>query len=101
MKAACSALLGLLLVATPLLSADGPAPAEKPIRDAVDAFAQAFGKGDAKAIAGLFTENGEAVDPDGETIQGREALEAHYAARFAEIPEARLEPGVESIKSLA
>jgi uncharacterized protein (TIGR02246 family) len=101
MKASCSALLGLLLVATPLLAADDPPAAEKPIRDAIDAFAQAFGKGDAKAVAGLFTENAEAVDDEGESIQGREALEAHYAARFAENPEAKLEPGVESIKSLA
>jgi uncharacterized protein (TIGR02246 family) len=101
MKAICPALLGLLLVVNPSRGADGPAFDDKPIRDAVDTFAQAFAKGDAKAIAGLFTENGEAVDPEGEAIRGREALEGHYAARFAEIPNAKLEPGVESIKPLA
>jgi len=104
MKTARSAWLGLLLLVPLLAAADGPAARpedEKAIRSAVDAFAQAFAKGDARAIAGLFTENGEAVDTEGEAIQGREALEAHYAARLAEIPEAKLEPGVESIKPLA
>lgn len=101
MKTARSAWLGLILLLAPSLAqADGPAD-EKAIRAAVDAFAQAFGKGDARAVAGLFTENGEAVAVDGDAIQGREALEGHYAARFAEIPGARLEPGVASIKPLA
>lgn len=104
MKTARSAWLGLLLLVPLLVAADGPAARpedEKAIRSAVDAFAQAFAKGDAKAIAGLFTENGEAVGDDGEAIRGREALEGHYAARFAEIPGARVEPGVESIRPLA
>ena len=104
MKTARSAWLGLLLLVPCLAAADGPAAKpeeEKAIRSSVDAFAQAFSKGDAKAIAGLFTENGEAVDPDGEAIRGREALEAHYAARLAEIPGARIETGVESVKPLA
>jgi uncharacterized protein (TIGR02246 family) len=101
MKTACPALLGLILVAHPLLAADGPAVDEKAIRGAIDAFAQTFAKGDAKALAGLFTENGEAVDPDGDAIQGREALEAHYAARFADAPGGRIETGVEAIRPLA
>src|SRR5262245_54631035 len=33
---------------------------ERAIRQAIDAFAQAFARGDARAIAGLFTEEGEA-----------------------------------------
>ena len=105
MKTARPALFGLLLADLPLYAraraAGGPPVDEKPIRGAVEAFAQAFGKGDAKALAGLFTEDGEAVDPDGESIQGREALEGHYAGRFADAPGGRIEPGVESIKSLA
>ena len=104
MKTARSAWLGLLLLVPLLAAADGPAARpddEKGVRAAIDAFAQAFAKGDAKAIAGLFTENGEAVDGDGEAIRGREALEAHYAARFAEIPGAKIETGIESIKPLA
>jgi uncharacterized protein (TIGR02246 family) len=101
MKTTPAALLGLLLVVNPLLAADGPGVDEKAIRTAIDTFAQTFAKGDAKALVALFTDNGEAVDPDGESIQGREALEGHYASRFTDAPGGRIEPGVESIKALA
>src|SRR5690242_15243874 len=48
------------------------------VRAANEAFVQAFRKNDAKAIASLFTEDGEAIDADGFAIQGRGALEEHY-----------------------
>jgi uncharacterized protein (TIGR02246 family) len=110
------ALIGALLAATspggqdePKGARPGPAAAapadraddEKAIRATVDAFAQAFHKGDAKAIAEMFTEDGEAVDAEGGTIQGREALQEHYAARFAAGPGDKIETTVESIKFLA
>jgi len=74
---------------------------EKAIRSAVAAFTEAFQKGDAKAIASLFTEDGEAVDADGGTIQGRAAIAEHYAARFSVSPGDKMETTVESIKFLA
>ena len=46
---------------------------ERAIRETIDAFAKAFQQGDAKAISGLFNEDGEAVDADGNAIQGRRA----------------------------
>ena len=73
---------------------------EKQIRVAIDAFAQAFLKADAKAIAELFTEDGEAVGAEGGTIQGREALEEHYAARFADGSGDKIETTLDSIKFL-
>jgi uncharacterized protein (TIGR02246 family) len=121
MRTTLSGLLGVLVAGTALCAADDPpqakprpasagaataAPAgrsddEKAIRATIDAFAQAFQKGDAQAIAQLFTEDGEAVDPDGGTIQGREALQEHYAARFAAGPGDKLETTIEAIKILA
>ena len=74
---------------------------ERAIRQAIDAFDQAFVKGDAKAIAGFFTEEGEAIDSEGSTIQGRAALEEHYGARLAGSPGDRLETAVEAISFLA
>ena len=79
----------------------GRAEDEKAIRTVVDRFARAFQDKDARAIAALFTEDGEAVDPQGGTIQGRAALEEHYSARFAERPGDKIEPTIESIKFLA
>src|SRR5580698_5355123 len=104
MKRTHLALLGMVLAIVSVCEAVGrqsdgprkPAPGappaksaarsdeEKAIRASVDAFAQAFQNNDARAIADLFTEDGEAVDAEGGTIEGRGALEAHYASRFAE-----------------
>jgi uncharacterized protein (TIGR02246 family) len=74
---------------------------EKAIRASVASFTAAFEKGDAKAIADLFTEDCEAVDADGGTIQGREAIAEHYGARFAASPGDKMETTVETIKFLA
>ncbi|HKI17161.1 MAG TPA: SgcJ/EcaC family oxidoreductase [Isosphaeraceae bacterium] len=74
---------------------------EKAIRAALASFSAAFQKGDAKTIASLFTEDGEAVDADGGAIQGRQTIEEHYAARFAASPGEKMEGTIESIKFLA
>jgi uncharacterized protein (TIGR02246 family) len=108
-----SGFLFVLAVTLPCLAADPPKgqptatnPAarsddEKAIQAEFDAFGQAFQNGDAKAIAALFTEDGEAVGVEGETIQGRKAIAEHYASRFAEEPGDRFESTIESIKLLA
>jgi uncharacterized protein (TIGR02246 family) len=67
----------------------------------INGFARAFQQRDPKAIAALFTEDGEAIDAEGGTIQGRRALEEHYASRIAEAPGDRLETNVEAIAFLA
>jgi uncharacterized protein (TIGR02246 family) len=45
-------------------------------------FADAFNKRDAKAIAALWTENGESRESDGRTFVGRAAIEKAYAELF-------------------
>ncbi len=106
-------LFGTLLAAIPGALAGPPqAPAaaavppgraedEKAIRSGVDAFVGAFAKADAKAIAAMFTDQGEAIDVEGRAIRGREALEAHYAARFEDGPGEKLEATIELIHFLA
>jgi uncharacterized protein (TIGR02246 family) len=74
---------------------------DRSIREALAAFAAAFQRGDARAIAGLFTEDGEAIDTEGGAIQGRPAIEEHYAARIAGAQGDRLEDTVETIAPLA
>jgi uncharacterized protein (TIGR02246 family) len=92
--------------APPQVPSPAPVPPEraadeKAVRAATDAFVAAFAKGDAKAIAGLFTEQGEAIDVGGEAIRGREALEAHYASRFEAGPGDKLEASIEVVHFLA
>jgi uncharacterized protein (TIGR02246 family) len=106
MQATTRLVLGVLIattLATPALAEPPSARPEdeKAIRVVIDAFIAAVAKGDAKAIAGLFTEQGEAIGIGGEAIRGREALEAHYGSRFADGPGEKLEVDVELLHFLA
>jgi uncharacterized protein (TIGR02246 family) len=53
------------------------------IARAVRSFAVAFEKGDAKALAAHWTENGEYATDDGAVFRGRAAIEKEYAQLFA------------------
>jgi uncharacterized protein (TIGR02246 family) len=74
---------------------------EKAIRGMAASFSEAFGKGDAKAIAAMFTEQGEAIDTEGNAIRGRAALEAHYSGLFTENAGEKLETTVDLVHFLA
>ncbi len=81
--------------------ASARAEEERAIRAILDGLASSFEKGDAGAIAGSFTEDGEAVDAAGGTIQGRKALAEHYASRIAASPGDRMTIEAESIAMIA
>jgi uncharacterized protein (TIGR02246 family) len=68
------------------------------VQKALDAFAAAFRKGDAKALAATWTAEGEYVSEDGTTFSGRPALEKAYSEYFAKNPDNALEVEVESIR---
>jgi uncharacterized protein (TIGR02246 family) len=68
------------------------------IRASAREFTAAFNKGDAKAIAAQWTEQGECYDADGELIRGRAAIEQAYAAFFREHPKSRIEVLIGSIR---
>jgi uncharacterized protein (TIGR02246 family) len=74
---------------------------EQAIRATVQAFADAFEKKDVKAIVALFTENAEAIDTDGDAIQGRAALEEHYASRLGDSEGDKLAVTIEKITMIA
>jgi uncharacterized protein (TIGR02246 family) len=76
------------------------APAVASVRGANRAYGEAFNRGDAKALAALWTENGEYDGPDAVPVRGRAALEAAYARFFRENPGATLEAGIESVRLL-
>lgn len=46
-------------------------------------WAAAFAKGDAKALAGFYTENAIRVTPEGGKAVGRSAIEKEFASNFA------------------
>jgi len=78
---------------TPDRSAD-----EAAIRANIALFVKAYNAGDAKAVAGLFTPDGKAVDKEGNEAEGREAVAKTFAELFAARPNKHLEVFVDSIK---
>lgn len=78
-------ILGLGLCAVYLARADDPKnkPAEqKEIEKRAEEFIAAFNKGDAEAVAGFWTPDGDYVDMAGETLKGRKAIAAAFAKQF-------------------
>jgi uncharacterized protein (TIGR02246 family) len=74
--------------------------AEAAIRANVDAFVKAYNARDAKAIAGLFTPEGQLLDENDHTTHGRDAIERAFASVFAASPQGRVEVHVGSIRLL-
>jgi len=91
-------------------SAEGPAQVGGPsgtkadpndrsqIESSARSFADAFNKGDAKAVAAMWTENGEFREPSGQTIVGRAAIEKLYAELFKANAGAKIEVLVKSVR---
>jgi uncharacterized protein (TIGR02246 family) len=68
------------------------------ILKAAHAFADAFARGDARAVAAMWTENGELREPGGKTLVGRAAIEKAYAAFFKANPGVKTEVLVQSVR---
>jgi uncharacterized protein (TIGR02246 family) len=71
---------------------------EAAIRANIERFVKAYNAGDAKAVAALFTPDGQIEDKDGDITEGRKAIEETFADLFDDMPEKKLEVAVESIR---
>lgn len=71
---------------------------EQAIRSAAQSLAHAFEKGDAKALAACFTEEGEYIDENANPVRGRAALAKAYAEFFAKRPEVKVESKTEAVR---
>jgi uncharacterized protein (TIGR02246 family) len=92
----------LLVVAMAAFAAAADAEAnreaEAAIRANVDAFVKAYNAGNAKAIAQLFTPEGQLIDENDQTTQGHDAIEHAFADVFKGAPQGRVEVDVKSIR---
>lgn len=68
------------------------------IRKHSAAFTKAFAKQDAKALALLWTEDGEHEDEDGALIRGREAIEKTFTELFKEKPKIKVEVLIDAVR---
>jgi uncharacterized protein (TIGR02246 family) len=79
-----SAVLGLVLLAGPAMRAEEKADPKvaEALKARAEEFTKAFDKGDAKALAAFWTEDGDYVDQAGHTLKGRKAIEAAFEKQF-------------------
>ncbi len=102
--ACCLPLVAILMILALAAGASGAekravgTPSEAAIRATADAFIQAFNRGDAKAVAALWTANGSVVDDRGQVFRGRKAIEDEYQAFFKAFPGAKMEVAIKSIE---
>lgn len=61
------------------------------IRQSVDAYVAAYNAGDAKALAALWSEQGELISSDGSRWEGHQQLEQLFAADFSTTPGSKIE----------
>ncbi|MBI3410271.1 MAG: nuclear transport factor 2 family protein [Planctomycetes bacterium] len=74
-------------------------PDRDAIKKSVQSFIVAVERGDAKALAAQWTENGEYISDDGTVLRGRDSIEKEYAAQFAKKgSKVKLEVDVDSIR---
>ncbi len=78
-----------------------PADLQKGVAAAVQKFEQAFEQRDAKALAVLFTEEGEYVDAEGVVFHGRQVIANEFAAAFQVLPPGSMKIEVLSIRPVA
>jgi uncharacterized protein (TIGR02246 family) len=89
---------GLFVTARSQTRAPAGGADEAAIRQSSQDFAIAFNKGDAKAVAALWTEAGECHDADGQTYVGRAAIEKAFATAFRANPSVTTEVLVKSVR---
>jgi len=80
-------ILGICLAALGLAAAESPPkpnPDEAAIRNAVQSYIEAFNRGDAAAVAGHWSNDGEYVSPSGEKFKGRKKIEEAFKGLFAQ-----------------
>ena len=73
-------------------------PQEAAITKTAEAFVEAFQKGDAKAVAAFWTQDGDYVDLTGRVLNGRPAIEKDFADLFAENKGLKLRIEIASLK---
>lgn len=78
--------------------AEGPSADVQAIRAVDEAFVRDYNKGDAKAVAALFTEDAEVEDDTGEVYNGRAEVEHSLADSFAEDKGAKIALQVDSLR---
>jgi len=80
---------------------DQSAQQNQPLDDTARKYEEAYNKGDAKTLAGLYSDDVYYIDQDGEEVKGRDAMEKLLADNFKQNPGAKIAITPEEVKQLA
>jgi uncharacterized protein (TIGR02246 family) len=86
---------------TKSLKGAAPLGDEQAIRAQLVDFSKMLGTGDSKALAQLWTEDGEYVDEDGTQTKGRKAIEQRFALVFSQDGKPHVQLPADTVKFLA
>jgi uncharacterized protein (TIGR02246 family) len=75
-------------------------PADQTTDDEGQKYEEAYNKGDAKTLAGLYSDDVDYIDQDGAEVKGRDAMEKLLADNFQQNPGAKLAIATEEVKQL-
>lgn len=83
-------------------SDEGQAAEEAAIRQAVESYVAAFNRGDAKALASMWSPDAVYTNPlNGQQAVGRDAIEQQFARNFVDAEGARLEATTNSVQFIS
>src|SRR5580704_13264323 len=82
-------------------SANSSSPEIQSITQLDKDYQAAYNRGDANALAALYTNDAEYVDEGGKVVSGRDIVEKLLAEKFASNPGAKLEIDVKSVRLLS
>jgi uncharacterized protein (TIGR02246 family) len=97
----CSCLLVLALCSGAPSDDKAPDKNAEPVSKAFAALAKAYNARDSKAIAELFTPNGEFIDAEDNVFQGRDAISREFAALFEINPKNEIAVTAEDIREIS
>jgi uncharacterized protein (TIGR02246 family) len=83
------------------INPQGPSAEEKAIRSVDEAFVRDYNKGDSKALAAYFTDDAEAIEADGERLQGRDLIEQRFVETFQSSPGLKIGLEIAGIRLLS
>ena len=91
---------GTMFSVTPLClngQTTGNAQDEEAIRATAASYREAFNRGDARALAAHWIENGEYIDQTGLMFRGRESIEKSFERFFSQYQGTKIEINIQSI----
>lgn len=77
-----------------------PSPPDQTTDDDARKYEEAYNKGDAKTLAGFYSDDVDYIDQDGAEVKGRDAMEKLLGDNFQQYPGVKLAITTEEIKQL-